>query len=34
MQFLKDNFKLQAHWKLEQMSDAKKNLDVFYNIDE
>ncbi len=34
MQFLRDNFKLQANWKLEQMSDPKKNLDVFYNIND
>jgi hypothetical protein len=34
MQFLKDNFKLQANWKLEQMSAPKKNLDVFYNIND
>ena len=34
MQFLKDNFFLQTNWKLEQMSDAKKNLDIYFNIDD
>jgi hypothetical protein len=34
MQFLKSNFKLSSSWKIEHMQDAKKNLDVFYNIDE
>jgi hypothetical protein len=34
MKFLKDNFNLQENWKLEQMSDAEKNLDVYWNIDD
>ncbi len=34
MQFLKDNFHLPSHWKLEQMSHAEKNLNVFYHIDQ
>jgi hypothetical protein len=33
MQFLKANFSLQQNWRLEQMSDSKKNLDVYWNID-
>ena len=34
MKFLKENFLLQENWKLEQMSDSKKNLDVYDNIDD
>ena len=34
MQFLKNNFHLPSHWKLEQMNDAEKRLDVYYHIDE
>ena len=34
MKFLKENFYLQENWKLEQMSDAKKNLDIYSNIDD
>ena len=34
MQFLKENFHLQTNWKLEQMSDAEKNLDVYSNIED
>ncbi len=34
MQFLKDNFHLESHWKMEQMSDKEKNLDDYYNIDD
>ncbi|MBS1668945.1 MAG: site-specific integrase [Bacteroidetes bacterium] len=34
MKFLKENFHLQANWKMEQMSTAKKNLDVYWNIDD
>ena len=34
MKFLKENFLLQENWKLEQMSDSEKNLDVYYNIDD
>jgi len=34
MKFLKENFYLQDNWKLEQMSDAKKNLDIYSNIDD
>ena len=34
MKFLKENFLLQENWKLEQMSDSKKKLDVYDNIDD
>src|SRR5450432_1241692 len=34
MQFLKNNFHLHQSWKLEQMSDSKKNLDVYDNIED
>lgn len=34
MLFLKENFHLQENWKLEQMSDSKKNFDVYCNIDD
>ncbi|MFZ1528354.1 MAG: phage integrase SAM-like domain-containing protein [Ferruginibacter sp.] len=34
MKFLKDNFHLQDNWKLEQMSDTEKSLDVYWNIDD
>jgi hypothetical protein len=34
MKFLKENFKLDGKWNLEQMSDEKKSLDVFWNIDD
>lgn len=34
MKFLKDNFHLQENWKMEQMSDSEKNLDVYWNIDD
>lgn len=34
MQFLKENFLLKTNWKLEQMSDAEKNLDVYSNIED
>jgi Arm DNA-binding domain/Phage integrase SAM-like domain len=34
MKFLKDNFHLQENWKLEQMSAAEKNLDIYFNIDD
>ncbi len=34
MRFLKENFNLQKNWKLDQMSDLKKNLDVYYNIED
>ncbi len=32
MQFLKDNFHLHSNWKMEQMADTEKSLDVYYNI--
>ena len=32
--FLKQNFHLQESWKLEQMSDTEKNLDVYSNIED
>jgi hypothetical protein len=34
MKFLKENFHLNDKWRLEQMSDEQKSLDVYYNIDE
>lgn len=34
IQFLKENFYLQENWKLEQMSDTEKNINVYYNIDD
>jgi hypothetical protein len=34
MQFLKSNFKLSDNWKIEQMQDSEKSLDVLYNIDQ
>jgi len=34
MKFISDNFHLNNNWKLEQMSDAEKNLDVYWNIDD
>jgi hypothetical protein len=34
MKFLKQNFYLQKPWQLEQMSDSKKSLDVYWNIDD
>jgi site-specific recombinase XerD len=34
MKFLKENFHLNKNWKLEQMSVAEKNLDVYWNIDD
>ncbi len=34
MKFLKENFNLDGKWGFEQMSDEKKSLDVFWNIDE
>jgi len=34
MKFLKVNFHLNKNWKLEQMSDAEKNLDIYFNIDD
>jgi hypothetical protein len=34
MKFLKENFHLQENWKLEQMSDSEKNLDIYFNIDD
>ena len=34
MQFLKENFPLQQNWQLEQMSDSKKSLNVYWNIDD
>ena len=34
MKFLKENFLLQENWKLEQMSDGEKILDVYYHIDD
>jgi hypothetical protein len=34
MWFLKRNFKLPENWKLEQMDDANKHQDVFYQIDQ
>jgi hypothetical protein len=34
MQFLKNNFHLQENWRLGQMSDSEKNLDVYWNIDD
>jgi Phage integrase SAM-like domain/Arm DNA-binding domain len=34
MKFLKDNFLLQENWKMEQMSDSEKSLDVYWNIDD
>ena len=34
MKFLKENFHLQENWKLEQMSDDEKNLDIYLNIDD
>lgn len=33
MEFLKNNFGLNGSWKMDQMHDDKKSLDVFYNID-
>lgn len=34
MTFLKENFNRNDKWRLEQMSDEKKSLDVFCNIDD
>jgi seryl-tRNA(Sec) selenium transferase len=34
MKFLKENFQLHKNWKLEQMSDVEKNLDVYFHIDD
>lgn len=34
MKFLKENSSLDGKWGFEQMSDEKKSLDVFWNIDE
>lgn len=34
MRFLKRNFRLADTWKLEQMDDANKHQDVFYQIDQ
>jgi len=34
LKFLKANFHLQENWKPEQMSDLKKNLDIYYNIED
>ena len=34
MRFLKENFHLQENWKLDQMCNTEKNLDVYYNIDD
>jgi Phage integrase SAM-like domain/Arm DNA-binding domain len=34
MKFLKENFHLQQNWNIEQMSTQKKNLDVYFNIDD
>jgi hypothetical protein len=34
MKFLKENFNLNENWGFEQMSDDKKSLNVFWNIDE
>jgi Arm DNA-binding domain/Phage integrase SAM-like domain len=34
MQFLKDNFPLEENWRIEQMSDTTKCLDVYFNIDD
>jgi hypothetical protein len=34
MKFLKENFSLQENWKMDQMSDSEKNLDIYWNIDE
>ena len=34
MKFLKDNFQLQENWRLEQMADIEKNLNIYWNIDD
>ncbi len=34
MKFLKQNFHLEENWKLEQMCDSEKSLDVYYNIED
>ena len=34
MKFLKENFHLQANWKLKQMSASDKNLDIYFTIDD
>lgn len=34
MKFLKENFDLTEKWSFNQMSDDKKSLDVFWNIDD
>ena len=34
IQFLKENFPLQTNWKLEQMSDSAKCLDIYWNIND
>lgn len=34
MKFLKQNFHLEENWKLEQMCDSGKSLDVYYNIED
>ncbi len=34
MKFLKNNFHLQENWKMEQMSDSAKSLNIYSNIDD
>jgi Phage integrase SAM-like domain/Arm DNA-binding domain len=34
MKFLKDNFILHENWKIEQMADSEKSLNVWWNIDD
>jgi len=34
MKFLKQNFHIEENWKLEQMCDSGKSLDVYYNIED
>lgn len=34
MKFLIENLHLQKNWKIDQMSDAEKNLDIYFNIDD
>lgn len=34
LQFLKENLPLKINWKLEQMSNIEKNLDIYFNIDD
>jgi hypothetical protein len=34
MKFLKDNFLLHSNWRMDQMADSVKNLDVYFNIED